>query len=204
MSDILDKAICLALNKMWQPIAWRTVRQTIVSLCPNCGEEPQVFALDIELDADGKLVSAIPTKWDDWIYLPVRASDLAIGTKNRPVRAPLVVVAAAYGQNAYKSPPLTSNAILERDGNQCQYSGEVLPRSQLNIDHVIPRDRGGKDTWENMVACRKDINFNKSNRLNSEAGLRLIRPPTKPKAVPVSFLMRNPKHDFHVPFLTSR
>lgn len=207
MSEILDKAICLSLNRNWERIGWKTIRQAIVSLCPNAKQDPQVVALDIELDADGRLIQATPTNWDDWINLTIRTYDLSITTRLEPfkaIRAPMVVVAKDFSQMPLKEPQLTSNAILERDGYTCQYSGKRLSRSQLNIDHVVPRDRGGKDSFENMVACDKQINFDKSNKLNEEAGLKLIRSPKRPKAVPASFLVRDPKHAHHVPFFTNR
>ena len=64
----------------------------------------------------------------------------------------------------------------------------------LNVDHVVPKSRGGSDEWENLVTIRKDINSKKGNRLNSEIGLKLIRQPVKPKAVDVMYLIREARH----------
>ena len=62
----------------------------------------------------------------------------------------------------------------------CQYSGKKLNKDQLSIDHILPISRGGKDTWENMVCCDRDVNSAKSNKLPDEAGLKLINKPKKP------------------------
>jgi len=51
---------------------------------------------------------------------------------------------------------------------------------KLHIDHIIPRSKGGKNTWENLVICSLDVNVKKGNRTPQEAGLRLIKVPKKP------------------------
>jgi hypothetical protein len=68
--------------------------------------------------------------------------------------------------------------LLLRDDGMCQYCGKNMPSSQLSVDHVVPTSRGGAaNSWENQViACRR-CNGRKGNRLLSEAGMRLIRPP---------------------------
>ncbi len=91
--------------------------------------------------------------------------------------------------------------MLQRDGYTCQYTGRKLPKHLLNLDHVIPRDRGGEDSWENLVASDKEINTLKGNRLNSEAGLKLIRKPVAPKSAVKVLTAADAKHPSQVPFL---
>ncbi|WP_245677857.1 HNH endonuclease [Chondromyces crocatus] len=67
-----------------------------------------------------------------------------------------------------------------RDGHQCQYCSKRLPIRDLNIDHVIPRSRGGGDSWENLVTACRPCNLRKSWRTPDEASMRLIRPPRPP------------------------
>jgi 5-methylcytosine-specific restriction endonuclease McrA len=57
----------------------------------------------------------------------------------------------------------------------------VFDRKDLNLDHVLPRDRGGPTTWENIVCSCVECNTHKANRTPQEAGLRLIRKPKRPK-----------------------
>ncbi len=68
--------------------------------------------------------------------------------------------------------------LLLRDENTCQYCGKGMPPSQLSVDHVVPTSRGGAaNSWENqVVACRR-CNGRKGNRLLSEVGMRMVRPP---------------------------
>ncbi len=74
--------------------------------------------------------------------------------------------------------------VFERDNYTCQYSGRTCKVKDLTLDHVIPRERGGRTSWENIVTCSREMNAVKANRLPHEAGLRLVRKPARPKARP--------------------
>lgn len=200
MATILNSAIVLSLNANWQILGFRTVKQAITSMAGGDTDHP-TMALDITLNEEGGLLYAAPVKWEDWLKLPVREGDLALTTKTGAIRCPTCMVCSNYNQMPLKTKRLTRQAILERDGYTCAYSGKVLPKSQLNVDHVIPRDRGGRDSWENMVASDKNINSRKGNKLNSEAGLVLRFKPKAPIAVPASCHVKEPKHRDHVPFI---
>ena len=76
------------------------------------------------------------------------------------------------------SDPHSRKNILLRDRNACQYCGEVLSSSELTLDHVVPRSRGGNSTWENLVACCHACNRRKGNRMLSELDdMTLLREP---------------------------
>lgn len=84
--------------------------------------------------------------------------------------------------------------IYARDEYRCQYCGEKRPTDELTYDHVLPRSRGGKTTWTNIVTCCHDCNARKSNRTPIEAGMRLRKEPVQPKAAPevmLEFSRRN-------------
>jgi len=90
-----------------------------------------------------------------------------------------------------KRPKLCSKTIRERDGNRCQYTGKLLKPDEGSLDHVLPRSRGGVDSWENLVWSSKDVNTRKGNRLPHEASLTLLSVPRAPKELPVTALIRN-------------
>jgi len=73
------------------------------------------------------------------------------------------------------------NNIMWRDKNQCQYCGVIQASRELTIDHVLPRSRGGKNTWTNLVACCKKCNQKKRDRTPIEASMALLNKPVKPK-----------------------
>jgi 5-methylcytosine-specific restriction endonuclease McrA len=77
---------------------------------------------------------------------------------------------------------LTKKTVLMRDNHTCQYCGRK--EGEMTIDHVIPRDRGGKTVWENVVCACKSCNIKKGNRLPEEAGMKLLSRPRKPRLLP--------------------
>jgi 5-methylcytosine-specific restriction endonuclease McrA len=79
--------------------------------------------------------------------------------------------------------------IRNRD---CQYTGRLLRPEEGSLDHVVPRSRGGKDAWENLVWSAKEVNQRKADRLPHEAGLKLLSIPRAPKKLLVCAVIRNP------------
>jgi 5-methylcytosine-specific restriction endonuclease McrA len=107
------------------------------------------------------------------------------------VRVPTVIVAANYAKVPLRRPCFGTRGIWERDGGVCQYTGRKLSPKEGNIDHVVPRSRGGKTSWDNCVLAHREVNSRKANRLPHEAGLRLRKQPVAPRVVPASVLIRN-------------
>ena len=186
MNDILNKATVLVLNRNWQAINIRTPADAFCQMATNAAT-----ALDIVL-GDGAAAEALrPVPWDEWITLPVREQDQAVHTVRGLIRVPTVIVLANFARVPKKRPKLCARAIRERDGNRCQYTGKLLRPDEGNLDHVLPRSRGGKDEWENLVWSDKAVNARKGNRLPHEAGLKLLNAPREPKELPVTVHLRN-------------
>jgi 5-methylcytosine-specific restriction endonuclease McrA len=95
----------------------------------------------------------------------------------RALPVPSVIRLLEYRRIPLQTRALSRKNILIRDRNTCQYCARVLPASDLTLDHVHPRSRGGESDWENLVACCHRCNNRKGNRLPDEAGMRLIRTP---------------------------
>jgi 5-methylcytosine-specific restriction endonuclease McrA len=74
--------------------------------------------------------------------------------------------------------------IYARDRFVCQYDGRRYPTEDLTFDHVLPRSRGGRTSWENIVTCCVDCNTRKGNRTPQEAGMRLRALPLRPRYLP--------------------
>lgn len=79
---------------------------------------------------------------------------------------------------------LTRYEVFSRDRYTCQYCGKGT--RQLTLDHVVPRYRGGRHTWENVVSACVSCNHRKAGRTPREAGMKLIRTPIRPNTSPVS------------------
>lgn len=87
-------------------------------------------------------------------------------------------------ERVWKAPPVNRREVLRRDKYQCQYCGS---RKKLTLDHVIPRSRGGKHTWDNVVIACETCNGRKSNRTPSEAGMYLKTFPKAPSHPALAF-----------------
>ncbi len=93
---------------------------------------------------------------------------------------PSVIRLRRYARIPYKTIVLSRKNILKRDNNRCLYCGS---RERLTIDHVIPRSRGGDDSWENLVSACTDCNHKKGNRTPREAGMNLLGKPFRPNHI---------------------
>jgi 5-methylcytosine-specific restriction endonuclease McrA len=178
--NALNKPTVLVLNRNWQAINVRTPADALCQIATGVAT-----ALDIEGE------NICPVKWDEWILLPVREQDRPILTVRGPIRIPTVIVLANFARVPKKRPKLSARNIRDRDGNRCQYTGVSLRPEDGSLDHIIPRSRGGPDSWENLVWASKEVNARKGNRLPHEAGLKLISVPRAPKELPVTDLIRN-------------
>jgi len=181
MSSFLHKNIVLVLNKHWQAIDAKTPAQ---AFCMMAGDS--ATALDIAEDG-----TMLPTRWADWLALPVRERDNSIGTARGAIRVPTVLVLARFDRVPRRRPRFSARNVWERDGGVCQYTGRKLKPSEGNIDHVVPRSRGGATTWENCVLAHREVNTRKANRTPQEAGLRLLRPPVPPRERPTTMGLHN-------------
>ena len=209
--SIINKNICLNLNSNLQPIGYRTVKDVIIDLAGAAGyEKPACLALDIDyaLDENGLPMYNKPTymnavDWDTWIELQVRSYDHVINTQHKQIRVPTITIAANYSKMPIKkfSDRPSRHDIYYRDGGICQYTGKKINKLKSTIDHVIPKSRGGQDSWTNLVLCSKDVNLKKSNKLLKECDLKLLNPPTKPKSVPMYYLIEELNHPSWALFL---
>ena len=91
---------------------------------------------------------------------------------------PTVIRLRQYVRVPYKQLPLTRRNLFHRDGHRCQYCGSSA--DQLSIDHVVPRSRGGLDTWENVTTACLPCNVRKGNRTPREASMPLMGKPHRP------------------------
>ncbi|MEB3190749.1 MAG: HNH endonuclease [Snowella sp.] len=91
---------------------------------------------------------------------------------------PTVIRLRQYVKVPYKEIPLTRRNLLERDRHTCQYCN--YKGEELTLDHVLPRSRGGDDSWENLVTACVRCNVKKGNRTPKEANMSLNYQPRRP------------------------
>ena len=108
----------------------------------------------------------------------VEKSNFFINSLYLQLPIPHVVKLKEYIFVKRKKIALTRQNILKRDGNICQYCGSIS--KDMTIDHIIPKDKGGNDSWLNLVAACRKCNFNKGNNYLRDTNLKLIKSPSKP------------------------
>jgi 5-methylcytosine-specific restriction endonuclease McrA len=110
--------------------------------------------------------------------------DAQIRAQSMIVRIPSIVrLRKAFRRHA-KPVKFSRVNIYARDGYRCQYCGAKCTIAELTYDHVIPRSKGGKTTWENIVSACYACNRRKANRTPAEAGMKLRTTPARPTWMP--------------------
>ena len=148
-------------------------------------DQPLAEVVSVE---DGQYVSY---DFDDWRELSElrRQFEPAKHDWVRTVRfsivVPRIIRVLGYRKLPRQEIKFNRRNIYARDQNRCQYCGHRFSTSELSLDHVVPRSRGGDNSWKNVVACCVNCNVRKGGRTPQEAGLHLIHPAVKPRRSPV-------------------
>ncbi len=103
---------------------------------------------------------------------------------------PSVLRLSYYVKIKRRDIPLSRRNVLKRDGYQCQYCGKTT--GPMTTDHVVPKDMGGKDVWENLVCACVECNTKKGNRTPAQAGMKLLKKPKRPHYF--TFILHNISH----------
>ncbi len=101
-------------------------------------------------------------------------------TVNSSYPMPSIIRLYRYVHLPYKGVVLSRHNVFRRDNNRCQY---CFSTDELTLDHVMPKSRGGKSTWDNLVTACKRCNSKKGDFTPQEAGMNLPQPPYKPSFV---------------------
>ncbi len=142
--------------------------------------------------------------FDSWQALSAEVHHERLGVVGGFVRVPRVLLLTAFERMPRRHVRFSRFNIFARDGNRCQYCGRRFARSELNLDHVIPRSRGGLSTWENVVCSCHTCNRRKGGRTPEQAQMSLIRAPFRPQWTPSTpglFSLRSYRQ--WMPFLTT-
>ena len=160
------EAPVLVLNRHFQPVRITTARQAFLLLYMA-----RARALDRRFE---------PVAWTEWACLDPGEGDETIGTSRGPICVPRVLLLVGYARTPQAPLRLSRRNIFLRDGLTCQYCGSRPHARELNLDHVIPRSRGGRSSWENLVTSCRDCNLEKGWATPEEAGMTLRMRPARP------------------------
>lgn len=166
----LDSSV-LVLNRLYQPVNITTVRRAFALLYQGTAK-----AIDKEFQT---------FDFDSWAALSAEVNEGDfIHTVARSIRVPRVIILQVFERFPRLHVRFSRQNIYMRDKLTCQYCAKRFPRSDLNLDHVVPRSRGGRTTWENVVCSCVTCNLKKGSRLPHEAGMSLLRQPSRPRWSP--------------------
>ncbi len=158
----------LVLNKHWLAVHICTVRR----------------ALSLVYQGLARIVTEDYETYDfeSWRELSEYGKNhgLMISTPNFQLRVPQVVVLGRYQSAPPRTVRFNRRNIYMRDGYRCQYCGIKPAHDDMTVDHVIPRSRGGKSVWENVVLACTSCNTKKGNQFPGECEMHPLAKPVRP------------------------
>lgn len=180
----------LVLNRYYAPVNVTSARRAFVLLFKRFAEviavrEATVASYDLEswlvYDRVEQLDEADEADW--------------VATSSRRILVPRIVRLTAYDRLPQRVVSFSRKNVLARDGYRCQYCGKAPIVRELTLDHVVPRSRGGRHCWTNVVACCRRCNDTKGHRELHELPMKLLTKPRAPAVNPMlSRRMRQRKY----------
>lgn len=171
MSRASGDSRVLVLNRLWQAINTCSVERAVTLLYTGHAQVVSANAGNFNTFS-----------FSEWCHLHQdQADEDCIRSISIRIPVPRIIVLLFFDRFPRKEVRFTRNNLFERDRNTCQYCGQRFDRKELNIDHVVPRQRGGRTTWTNVVCSCIECNRRKGSRTPEEANMHLIRAPRKPR-----------------------
>jgi 5-methylcytosine-specific restriction endonuclease McrA len=163
----------LVLNRYFVPITITSVKRAFVMLYGGIAK-----AVDTEYNT---------FDFESWAQISeFRDQDEVVRTVSAIIKTPRVIILVRYEGAIRKEARFNRLNIFRRDGGRCQYCSKQFSRSELTIDHVVPRTQGGRSVWDNVVCCCIDCNRKKGGRTPAQARMKLKAVPKKPTWDPFS------------------
>ena len=174
MGSIFAQKKCLVLNKAWTPVGTVSLQRAIIMLFST-------YANGIPKAKVIEPGSYQTFTWDDWSKLKPLATDDVIVATNVNFKVPEIVLLTKYEKLPQPKVHFSRRTLYKRDSMTCQYCGKRPGSAELTVDHVMPKSRGGGTTWENCTLACVECNARKANRTPSEANMKLLSEPKKPR-----------------------
>ena len=186
--NLLEERV-LVLNKLWQAINICSIKRAVCFLYAGHARvvEPQngnyeIYDFPKWLEYSQNLFSSTRKNRES------THSNGFIHSVSYSLKTPHIIILGFYSGYPNLRIKLSRDNIYKRDKYTCQYCGKRLDQKQLNIDHIIPRHRGGKTSWTNVVSCCFECNLNKGGKILPETNMRLLKKPRAPFRYPLQNL----------------
>ena len=181
----------LVLNRSWLAIATTPVRDALSLLYTGAARaiEPGTYQTH---------------DFESWTRLAVAEDEPYVSTVSMIFKAPEVVVLRDFSGVPRQILPFTRRNLMRRDEQRCQYCGRRPAAAELSIDHVLPRSRGGENSWENCVLACVQCNRRKGSKLMQDCGMRLLREPRAPQWSPIFEVATTHQREARRQFMSDR
>jgi 5-methylcytosine-specific restriction endonuclease McrA len=189
--EVLNTPV-LVLNKNWTPIHIKSAKDAICDVVAECARvmDAENYSLHdwvpLRNEFGERICYCGDSNCGGWSSLPITDDAKAVHTTKMAIRVPEVIVLNEYDELPQLEIRLTRRNLLLRDNFKCQYCGEAVSNKDFTIDHVVPRSRGGPNSWDNFVVACFPCNIKKRDRTPKEAGLHLRTVPKKPNWYPLA------------------
>lgn len=173
-SNVLEESV-LVLDKNFAALEITTVKDAFDILFRDSGvviDKYQKYSLEDWIEYSDMVIST--------------SGDVPVGSVIRSPRHTILVpdVILITDYNGYNKSnnvlKYSRHNIFQRDNYECQYCGKHFSKRDLTLDHILPKSRGGRAAWNNIVSACKPCNSRKGNLLLSETTMKLIKQPTTP------------------------
>lgn len=164
----------LVLNRLWQAVNIVGVQRAFGLLLQDHAQ--------VIYTGDGSFQVMDSTQWlEQSAAEEPKDNEAYVQTVRLRVRVPKVLLLRSYDKLPVQEVRFNRDNLFERDHYRCQYCGDHFPDHKLNMDHVIPRAKGGRTSWENIVTSCLPCNSRKANRLPHQASMHLMKKPERPR-----------------------
>lgn len=176
--DVLNCRV-LVLNKSYTAIDIISVKKALIKLVKNTAE-----VVDIENK------KYLTYDFSDWIEMSLLKrelneydvdDDFLVSTESLAILAPRVIRYVEYNDIPKRKVKLNRRNVFKRDEYICQYCGEKFTVKELTIDHIRPKSKDGKESWNNLVTCCFKCNQKKRDLDLHDTNMKLLKKPKEPK-----------------------
>lgn len=188
----------MVLNSLYQPIGILSIKKALIAMNSTlCGEDNAAKAIDVIYENDFYNLEGVSTfhtySFDEWVNVKIRPIDKSISTARFKIRCPTVLI-TKYSKMPMRRFKPTKDLLYRLQNGICGYSSKHMSIKQMSIEHKIPRSKGGKNTFPNLMVVDKDINQQRGNRPLEEVGLHPLFNHREPNPLPAAYTIKNAVH----------
>ncbi len=177
-TEVLDRRV-LILNKDFTAIGTCSVRRSLILLFSR---KAKVVNQEEKIENDEIWMGFQSYSWDEWSKIPLKENEDCIKSSHLKFKIPEVIHLTDYEKFRHrrKNLKLTAKNIYKRDDWTCVYCNKKYPKTYLSVDHLVPKSKGGSNSWTNLVTACRPCNRKKGSKNLSECGMKLHKTPHEP------------------------